>query len=162
MIIYFYPWLRCQKLGRLFELKIRVSMLKLLWCRLNLACSLSHPEAGTHHPSNVNKITWVFCRRNGPRTFTLHQYAMAGQCHEACSAASLVGNSIFWWVDIGKISNFCCCSLLLSVCVGKLVKMNHLTMARVGAQERTERKVESKQPISRRGGCDMASSGCRR
>lgn len=26
--------------------------------------------------------------------------------------------------------------------------MNHLTMARVGAQERTERKVESKQPIS--------------
>jgi len=111
------------KLGRLFELKIRVFVLKLLWFCLNLACGLAHPEArDSNHPSNVDKIIWVFCRRNGPRTFTLLQYVMAGQCHEACSAASLVGKSIFWWVDIGKFSNFCCCSLLLYVCVGKLVK----------------------------------------
>lgn len=66
--------------------------------------------------------------------------------------------SIYW----EKSSNLCCCSLLLSVCVGNPFKMKHLTVARVGAQERTERKVESNRPISRRGVCDLASSGYRR
>ena len=49
-------------------------------------------------------------------------------------------------------------ALCYSVCVGKLIKMDHLTMPRVGARERNL-KVEIKQPISRPGGCDAASGG---
>lgn len=37
--------------------------------------------------------------------------------------------------------------------------MNPLTMVRVGAQEGTGWKVESNEPISRRGGFDPASGG---